>query len=602
MSKPRRVLSRLSICMTMSAVLCWSPVVLQASTNLEDIARLAQAGARRLALQQMDTHQPAFATDPVAWMRWEQERIYILQAQHDWTGVIARATQLPEGLADDMRLWMAAQIAAAALELGDTERVRNETRRLLWRAPENETQANRMAWRRLIIQSYLRDARLEEADIALQRYRQDYGGADRDWRILNSRILLRTERYAEAARSTADSKDPEELAYLYLAQLRAATVPPDKILAAARKLAENSKLDAGLRALHWEIIAEAAALNGDPRLRIEAAEQALILGREQVTTDGVFGNAVDPLWRAYVAYGQQLGNQQQLLVGQDDAWYFAATDALAKDALAARALFATLAANSQNAQRRAVAHDYLAGSCVERKGGEVLLEALYLKGSQFRKVDSIPAQVRYRLIDQALARNELALASRLLSGLEQPPSGSERLDWQLRRARVLILAGDTATGAGILDQAITDHLPFQPGQLDRLVQVVFDLQKLGEHDTALQIFSRLLGTELTQQQRRELLFWKGESYKALEQHAAAARLFIESATVGDVFAMDQWAQTARYHAAEALELAGFHEDAEFLYRSLLNATRDESRRAVLRHQIQQLRLMQGASEARSTGL
>lgn len=594
----RQVLACISIC----AAFCLTPLQLQADTSLEDVARLAQAGARRLALQQMDTHQPPFATDPVAWMRWEQERIYILQAQRDWSGVIARAAQLPEGLADDMRLWMAAQTAAAALELGDTERVRSETRRLLWRAPETEGQANRMVWRRLIIQSYLRDARLEEADIALQRYRQDYGGADRDWRILNSRILLRTERYAEAARSATDSKDPEELAYQYLAQLRAATVAPDQVLAAARKQAENGKLDAGLRALHWEIIAEAAALNGNLRLRIEAGEQALALSREPVATDGVFGNAVDPLWRAYVAYGQQLGNQQQLLIGQDDAWYFAATDALAKDALAARALFATLAANSQNAQRRAVAHDYLAGSCLERKGGDALIEALYLKGTQFRKVDSIPAQVRYRLIDQALARNELALASRLMSGLEQPPNGSERLDWQLRRARVLILAGDTQAGAGILDQAITDSLPFQPGQLDRLVQVIFDLQKLGEHNTALQIFSRLLTTELAQQERRELLFWMGESQNALEQHATAARLFIESATVSDVFAMDQWAQTARYHAAEALVQAGFPEDAEFLYRSLLNATRDESRRAVLRHQIQQLRLMQGATEARSADL
>jgi predicted negative regulator of RcsB-dependent stress response len=56
-------------------------------------------------------------------------------------------------------------------------------------------------------------------------------------------------------------------------------------------------------------------------------------------------------------------------------------------------------------------------------------------------------------------------------------------------------------------------------------------------------------------------------------------------------AMDPWAQTARYHAAKALVEAGLLEDARQIYSSLLRATRDASRRAVLENEIQRLHLV-----------
>jgi hypothetical protein len=55
--------------------------------------------------------------------------------------------------------------------------------------------------------------------------------------------------------------------------------------------------------------------------------------------------------------------------------------------------------------------------------------------------------------------------------------------------------------------------------------------------------------------------------------------------------MDPWAQTARYRAAKALVEAGLLEDARQIYGTLLHATRDAGRRAVLQNEIQRLHLV-----------
>jgi hypothetical protein len=127
--------------------------------------------------------------------------------------------------------------------------------------------------------------------------------------------------------------------------------------------------------------------------------------------------------------------------------------------------------------------------------------------------------------------------------------------------------------------------------------VVFDLQALGEDRGALRYLEPLLGQPLPPNQRRELLFWTADSHAALGEHVEAARLYLGSATILDPFAMDPWAQTARYRAAQELAEGGLHADARRQFVALQNATSDPARQAVLRHELQQLTLE--AERARS---
>ena len=74
------------------------------------------------------------------------------------------------------------------------------------------------------------------------------------------------------------------------------------------------------------------------------------------------------------------------------------------------------------------------------------------------------------------------------------------------------------------------------------------------------------------------------------EYEQAARMYLRSAGLIDAYAMDPWAQTARYHAAEALAQSGLIEDARMILEHLLSVTHAPERRSVLKHQLQQLHL------------
>jgi len=200
--------------------------------------------------------------------------------------------------------------------------------------------------------------------------------------------------------------------------------------------------------------------------------------------------------------------------------------------------------------------------------------------------------IRYRLIDEALESGDLSTASRLMAGLAEPPNGSDHFEWDLRRARVAIYTGDIKAGVDLLQQLLQgEQQTWDKQRVDRLLQVVFDLQTVKQHARALALFAELLGKPLGLQQRREILFWMADSLQGLERYDEAAYLYLKSATLDDPTAMDPWAQTARYRAAKALVDAGLVGDARKIYTTLLRATKDASRKAVLQNELQRLHLL-----------
>jgi hypothetical protein len=145
---------------------------------------------------------------------------------------------------------------------------------------------------------------------------------------------------------------------------------------------------------------------------------------------------------------------------------------------------------------------------------------------------------------------------------------------------------------GLLQQLLkTDAQEWNEQRIDRLLQVVFDLQTVKQHDKALTLFSGLQDKPLSAQQRRELLFWMADSLEGLEHYDEAAYLYLKSATLVDPTAMDPWAQTARYRAAKSLVEAGLVDDARQIYGLLLRAAKDASRKAVLQNELQRLHLL-----------
>lgn len=567
------------------------------ASSLNDLAQLARAGAPQLALRRMDVEQPDAGKDPVGWMAWEQERLQILANQAMYAVLIARVDALPDSVDARFRLFAASLKADAQLQTGEADAARATLRDLLWSSAEGQSREMLSQWRQLVIRSYVIQDRNEDARLALLRYRQDFGNEDPHWRWLNAQVMLRTGQQEAAIRLLEKDRSEQGLFLRYSAELRITPQKAAAILQAAVKQAQKSASPA-LQGVFWALAAEAAAKAGERRAVIDYLEKALSLPLDRQLVHGIMAVDADNLWDAYLDEGKRIGNAEKKLLGSDEDWYFPATEAIESDPLRARILFSVLGEYGTDPQRRSLAHEYLVGLLGDLPNGQSLINRLYLHSNRYADVDSLPPVIRYRLIDEALAAGELDTTSRLMAGLTAPPGGSDRFDWDLRRARVAIFTGDTKAGVMLLQQLLDgEQQDWSQQRVDRFLQVVFDLQTVKLHEQALVLFAGLLDKPLDANQRRELIFWMADSAQGLERYDEAAYLYIKSATLNDPTAMDPWAQTARYRAAKALAEAGLLDDARSIYASLLRATKDASRKAVLQNELQRLHLVSGDKSA-----
>ena len=558
---------------------------------LHEISLLATSGAPQLALRRMDAEQPGFADNPVDWMTWERERLQILRNQHMNTALLKRVEALPPGIDDHFLRFALTLGVESQLQLGDIPAALTRVRKLIWQHGARAEPEQLEQWRRLVVRAYVREGRVEDARLALLRYRQDYGTDNAEWRWLTARVMLQGRHASSALKLLTGATQPRGRFLYQVAALAAGIGEPEQIAEHAVSEAAGAATP-GLQRAWWSLASRAAAKAGKTYDEIRYLEQAIALSPDPELALLFPEINADHLWERYLALGQQIGNKEQRLLGNDDDWYFPATEAMKKDPLRARIFFAVLAEYASNDQRRSLAHEYLVGLLDELPEGKQLVHNLYLNAKRYAEAGSLPAIVRYRLIDEALETGDLDTASRLMAGLSEPPSGQDRFEWTLRRARVAIYTGDVPAGVALLRQLLdAGKADWSKKHVDRLLQVLFDLQTVQHHREALELFGALLEKPLEGQQRRELLFWMAESLQALEQYDQAAYLYIKSATLTDLQAMDPWAQTARYRAARALVKAGLLDDARRIYSSLMRATHDASRKAVLNNEIQHLRLI-----------
>lgn len=580
--------------------------------TLEAVSSMAAAGAPHLALGLMDQKQPDFTADPVGWMSWERSRIYIYQSVRDWRAVIQRSQSMPKGAPPDFIAWEDMQAADAWLHLGDGAEARDLVQPIIWSGTAPPSDRDLATLRQLLVRSYLADQKLADAQTAVIRYRQDYPKDAGEWPLLEARLFLRTDQAVAALEVLDGIKGPEGEMLSLLAALRAGALAPDVALARAVRVANDAKAPDDERVHAWLIAAEANGVLKNPVPQIASLQSALALQPGLIDQDDIFVLDPDKLWDAYLAYGEALGNQLQLVMGDDQGWFMAASERQQQDPVGACALYSVESYLARDPQQRDVAHWQFALLMHRQPGGDVLLRHLYLDSDRFKEVSAVPPGVRYLLVPDVLELPDIPLASKLMQGLDAPPNGTDPAAWQLQRARVFILGGDTASGVDAMHQLLDAAPPpvsapsaasaAAPAKVatrvdtDELLQVLFDMQTLHKDKEALPFFEQLLATDLTPEQRRQMLYWTADSYKAIGRYKKAAELYLRSAMLPGPFAMDPWAQTARYQAAGALAKAGLIEDARNLYKGLLNATRDPAQQAVLEHDLQQLGLMPAAGK------
>ena len=536
---------------------------------LETARQLVQSGAPRLALARVERLQPRDPKDP-RWTEWETLRLGLLFTLGRDKEVLARAAQLPSAMPErELReaLTLAARAASAA---GQGAAARSYAARVLWHpgaAPE-EVRVLRL----LVIESHLADRNGDAAFRAMLRFAQDYAPLERAAATRFVEALLELDMAREAATWLAGLEEGGAAKQILL--LKTNLLSPDAAIRQAR-----AQLAKGAGRGHWQVIAEAAARRGDRSLRLEAVEQLLQLADRGAQAAGLAAQ----LWRAYLAGAQDAANQNQLLTGDDGAWYDFASRRLGADPPLARALFAHVARLGQIPATRHNAQLQLVFALHQSK---LDLAALRLFEQARIEVEALDAQARYLLGAMAEARDEPALAARFWDGLGVPPNAAPD-DWHMRLALAHWRAGNADASVAALRRAVGDRKPLSNDAVRRGTALGQEMLAAGRLDVADAALEAMLPLTETAYQR-DLLFALGRIAEASARFAAAADYYLRSALLAPSRAPDASALQARLAAALNLVRAGYKEDARAQFEWVLRNSRDAAQLEVARRELAKL--------------
>ncbi|MGD8616132.1 MAG: hypothetical protein PVI91_10755, partial [Gammaproteobacteria bacterium] len=514
--------------MLLAAALSGGSVQALDSATPEEVAQLASRGFAQLALRRINAAQPGPEQDSADWAAWERERLQILFDQRRYREVVDRTSDLPQAIDAQFPCFALTLRARSLLALRQTRSARAAARELLWVHNRHADRAQLEEGRRLIVRTYLLEGLDDDAELAVRRYGQDFGTQAPQWMRLNARVMLQRGQPQSAFRLLENESSTKGRLLRSLAELEAFPDRAARIASTAAEQAQQAE-EPALKRAYWMLAARAARRAGEPFDEIRYLEHALSLPHASERTLPLAEVDADQLWDRYLEVGKHIGNQEQRLIGRDEDWYFPATEALQEDPLRARVLFSVLAESGSTQQSRALAHEYLVGMLDELVNGRTLVRRMYLDSARYAEVESLPAVIRWRLIDDGLESGQVDAASRLIKGLSAP-AGTNAFEWDLRRARVKIYTGDVDGGAAVLKRLLsTDAQPGEGERIDRLLEVILDLQAVRAHESALALLTSMLEKPHEAQQRRELLFWMAESAQALERHDEAAYLYLKAA-------------------------------------------------------------------------
>ncbi len=571
--------------------------------SLAQMNELIELGVPALALSLLEDEQkkrPEFSAD---WYAFEYKRILLLSALERWNLLIERTQWLFDTakknrhITKKIRLWFETQQVIARLQLKQGECALNQLQHLLWdTAPEYRDPSLPVIWRRLVIRAYLQLQADDDARRALVKYERDYkiDETDIDWMLLQAQVLLRTHRPQQAIQllekiPLENAIDVEAL--LLIAKLQNQPKTAAKVYQQMREQLDGKILSRPARWAYSYVAYLAAKALSDIPAQILNLEVMLSLGIEYPLFDENYQVSADDLWQSYNELGLITANDNGLLFGNDVQWQKLSDKLITKEPEKALALNAALVLHTDNFLTKQQQHKTIVEIIERRRNGLELINQLYLRSNKVTDVNVLPDEVRYRLVDYALSEGSYAEAATIMKSLKEPPQGKTLFDWRMRKARVLILQGEYKQSEALIRKTFAEKTSITRAELDRFIQVVFDFQTVQQHQQAIQLFELISLQNLDENLKREIFFWKAESYFSLEKYDRAALFYLESARAVAAAENDLWGQAARFKAGKALMLAKIYDDAKKVLSDLLLITASDSRKAVIEQNLQKIRLL-----------
>ena len=521
------------------------------------VRAMLNAGARELALAQVEALQPRDSSAP-RWAEWEGLRCEVLARLRRADALLARAGALtPERMEPPLHACLL-EAASAALIRDDPRGARMYAAQLLWQTRATPEQAKTA--RLTVIESYLAEQRGVDAFASMLRFQQDYGPLERELGERFAQGLLDIGNDANALNWLPASGEVSP-ARLRL-QLRSGLLAPEAVVTQARAALAREP-----QARYWGAIHEAAVRARNTPLQVEALER--LLQRVDANDEAAQSRAAQRLWAAYLTAAEEIGNREQLLMGDDAAWADFAARKLGPDPFLSRSFYAYLAQRAQSVDIRRDAQLKLAQSLYSAGLDNTALRAMQRIGLE---VDTLDAQARYLLGLIAAKHNDAELALKLWNGL-QTPSNVNAIEWELTLARTALQAGDARESAAILKRLLEGRASVSPQLAQRVLELgqeMIDLRTLGE----ARILYELLVPLSSDDHAREALFGLGRSYELSGEPVRAAAYYLRSALLVQAVAPDALAFQARLLAALNLMRAGLRKDARSQFEWLLKNSKD----------------------------
>lgn len=529
--------------------------------GLESTRRLGESGAAQLAIYRIDRLQPQDATQP-QWAEWEQLRLQLLARTGRHEAVVQRVDVMPAGVAAQARPALHALAVDSALQIGRPVVARDHAARALWAAEPGAARLREL--RRLVIRSYMRESRGEDAYRSMLRFEQDYRPLDAETAagFVNGLLDVGMAREAVTWLGLLDERGAPRLRL----RLHTGLVKPEEVATLARAgLMRNAD------PVWWRILLEAGERMRDGALRIEALEQLLNV-KDASAADA------RTLWDAYVNYARDAANVHQLLAGDDVSWMQFASGRREAAPVVARAYFAYLARNARQEPERQQAQSQLAAAYAAARLSRT---ALHVFASWPGQPAALVATARYTLgtLAEGAAAPEDAL--RYLQDLPAP-DGTGEFDWKLHLAALALRAGQTRAAADMARQLGTLRAAIPAAQIPQWITVAQQFADHGQYEGARAVYERVL-PQAGALQARVVLAGLARLHEVRDQPLLAADYYLRAALAAS--GPDAAAVEARLQAGLNLVRAGLRDDARAQFEWLLQHARDPAQIAVARREL-----------------
>lgn len=535
----------------------------QPADSPASVQRLAESGARSLALQRVDAAQPK-QLDAPAWLEWERLRLDVLAARGADGELLERVRGYPPGVtALSGSLALVLHAARAALRSGEARDARRWLERVFAHTGTDALIADGAAYRaarQAVIDAYLAEGNTDAAYLSMLRFQQEFSPlyVDEVERFVAG--LVATQRYGDAANWLVQL-DPRS-SYGAILRLRAGLLTADAAVTLARAALAKGPDPAAL------VLLEAAARQQSNRsLLVEAAELRLN-GAPGKSSDR--RRSVIALWQLYGEAAQHTANQAQLLVGDEPAWYARASRILSLQPPLGRALFGHLALKGDSPTLRSDAQLRL---IVALKEGKLALVALNLfDEAGGLAVDGLDPRVRFALGELAVDVKRPDVALPYWRGLA-PPSHMTLEQWQVRRLSVMIEAGSNDDALSLVRELLFSERAVTTESRKRLLEIALAALERFQIAPAEALLSGLR-SRAQDAERFVVLNALARCHEAKGEPRQAAQAYLEAAMSVHAPDVDRDALRAREAAAVSLLKAGLREDARGVHDWLARHAKD----------------------------